>query len=61
MGSVDLVGGYGMCVSMHNMIVEDEGEDVVACLESENMGEPIELLEQNPTTFDEIVKMHKQI
>ena len=31
------------CVIMHNMIVEDEGEDAVVALEFENMGDPIKL------------------
>ena len=49
------------CVIMHNMIVEDEGDDVAVALEFENMGDPIQLPEQNPTTFDEFIKMHQQI
>ena len=47
------------CVIMHNMIVEDEGEDAAVGLEFENMGDPIELREQNPATFDEFVQMHQ--
>ena len=31
------------CVIMHNMIVEDEGDDATAALECENMGDPIQL------------------
>ncbi|XP_020157755.1 uncharacterized protein [Aegilops tauschii subsp. strangulata] len=49
------------CVVMHNMIVEDEGEDVAADLEFENMGDPIELTDQNPAKFEECVQMHQQI
>ena len=43
------------CVIMHNMIVQDEGEDVAGGLKFENMGDPIQLPNQNPTTFDEFV------
>ncbi|EMS65762.1 FH protein interacting protein FIP2 [Triticum urartu] len=49
------------CVIMHNMIVEDEGEDAAIALEFGNMGDPIELSDQNPATFDEFVQMHQQI
>ena len=44
------------CVIMHNMIVEDEGDEVAAALEFENMGDPIQLPEQNPATFEEFMK-----
>ena len=49
------------CVIMHNMIVEDEGEDAAAALEFENMGDPIQLPDQNPATFEEFIQMHQQI
>ena len=41
--------------------MEDEGEDIVTGLEFENMGDPIEVSDQNPTTFQEFVQMHQQI
>ena len=46
---------------MHNMIVEGEGDDVVAALEFENMGDPIKLSCQNPVTFEEFIQKHQQI
>jgi hypothetical protein len=46
---------------MHNMIVDDEGEDTTATLEFENMDDPIELPDQNPATFEEFIQMHQQI
>ena len=49
------------CLIMHNMIVKDEGEDAVRGLEFENMSDPIQLSNQNPTMFDEFVQMHQQI
>ena len=49
------------CMIIHNMIVEDEGEDAVIGLESENMSDPTELPNQNPITFNEFVQMHKKI
>ena len=49
------------CVIMHNMIVEDEGDDVAATLEFENMSDPIKLSDQNLATFKEFVQMHHQI
>lgn len=49
------------CVIMHNMIVEDEGDDAAAALEFENMGDPIQLPDQNPATFEEFIQMHQQI
>ena len=33
------------CVIMHNMIVEDEGDDAATALELQNMGDPIQLLD----------------
>ena len=48
-------------VIMHNMIVEDENEDAAAALEFENMGDPIQLPDQNPATFEEFIQMHQQI
>nr|XP_045087060.1 uncharacterized protein LOC123494768 [Aegilops tauschii subsp. strangulata] len=47
------------CVIMHNMIVEDEGEDATAGLEFENMGDHIEVPNKNPATFEEFVQMHQ--
>ena len=44
---------------MHNMIVEDEGGDAVVGLEFENIGDPINFPDQNPTTFEEFVQMHQ--
>jgi hypothetical protein len=49
------------CVIMHNMIVENEGDDAAASLEFENMGDPIELPNQNPATFEEFAQMYQQI
>ena len=46
---------------MHNMIVEDEGDDVAAALEFENMGDRIQLPDQNPATFVGFIQMHQQI
>jgi hypothetical protein len=46
---------------MHNMTIEDEGEDVAATLEFENIGDPIELSDWNPATFEEFIQMHQQI
>ena len=46
---------------MHNMIVEDEGDDTAAALEFENMGDPIQLPDQNLATFEEFIQMHQQI
>ena len=40
------------CVIMHNMIVEDEGDDVAAALKFKNMGDPIQLPDHNPITFE---------
>jgi hypothetical protein len=41
------------------MIVVDEGEDAVAALEFENMGDPIQFSDQNPATFEEFIQMHQ--
>ena len=49
------------CLIMHNMIVEDENEDAAAALEFENMGDTIELPDQNPTTFKEFIQTRRQI
>ena len=46
---------------MLNLIVEDEGGDAAAALEFDNMGDPIELPNQNPITFEEFIQMHQQI
>ena len=46
---------------MHNIIVKDEGDDGTACLEFENMGNPTQLSDQNPATFEEFIQMHQQI
>ena len=46
---------------MHNMIVEDESDDDAATLKFENMDDPIQLLDQNPATFEEFIQMHQQI
>ena len=43
------------------MIVEDEGDDIVATLKFENMADPIQLSDQNPATFEEFIQMHQQI
>ena len=48
-------------VIMHNMILEDEGDDTAGGLEFEKMGDPIQLPGQNPTTFEEFIRMHQQI
>lgn len=40
-------------VIMHNMIMKNEGEDAPACLVFENMGDPVELFDQNPAAFKE--------
>jgi hypothetical protein len=37
------------------MIVEDEGEYVAVGLEFENIGDSIELPDQNTATFDEFI------
>lgn len=44
---------------MHNIIMEDEGEDAITALEFENMGEPMKLPQQN--RFDMFVQMHQEI
>uniref|UniRef100_A0A453G6F7 Uncharacterized protein n=1 Tax=Aegilops tauschii subsp. strangulata TaxID=200361 RepID=A0A453G6F7_AEGTS len=44
------------CVIIHNMTV-----DAAVGLEFENMDDPIELLDQNPATFDEFIEIHQQI
>ena len=51
----------GICVIMHNMIIEDEGDDAAAALEYENMGDPIQLLDPNQVAFEEFIQMHQQI
>ena len=43
---------------MHNIVVEDKGEDAAAALEFENMGDPIELPDQNPVIFEEFIQMY---
>ena len=48
------------CLIMDNIIVEDEGDDVAAALELENMGDPIQLPDQSPTIFEEFIQMHQQ-
>jgi hypothetical protein len=48
-------------VIMHNMILEDEGDGVHHGLELEQMGDHVQLVEQNPTTFEDFIQMHKQI
>jgi hypothetical protein len=48
-------------VIMHNMIVDDEGEDAAATLEFKNMGDSIQLPDQNPATFEEFIQMNQQI
>jgi hypothetical protein len=48
-------------VIVHNMIVEDEGEDAAAGLEFENMCDPIKLPDKNLPTFEEFIQMHQQI
>ena len=47
-----------MCVIMHNMIVKNKGEYVTGGLKFENMGNPIQLSNENPVTFEEFVHMH---
>ena len=49
------------CVIMHNMIVEDQGDVAAAALKFENMGDPIQLSDQNQATFEDFIKMHQQI
>jgi hypothetical protein len=49
------------CVIMHNMIVEDKGDGVCHDQEFQQMGDPIKLPTQNPTTFEEFIQMHQQI
>ena len=46
---------------MHNMIVEDEDDVAAVSLEFENVGDPINLLDQNPTTLKKFVKRHQRI
>lgn len=46
---------------MHNMIMEDLGEGVRHGLEFQNMGDPIQLPEHNPTTFADFLELHHQI
>jgi hypothetical protein len=46
------------CVIVHNMIMEDEGENVVGGLKFENMGDDIQLSHQKIATSDEFVQMH---
>ena len=48
------------CVIMHIMIMEDECEHVVGGLRFENVGDPIQLSNQNSPTLDEFVQMHRQ-
>ena len=48
-------------VIMHNMIVEDESFGVLHGLDSKKVGDPIQLPEQNPTTFEDFLQMHHQI
>lgn len=45
------------CVIMHNMIVED----AATSLEFKKMVDPIELPNQNPSTFEGFIQMHQQI
>jgi len=49
------------CVIMHNMIVEDEGDNAAATMEFKKMGDHIQLPDQNPATFEEFIQMHQQI
>ena len=46
-------------VIMHNMIVDDESDDAAAALEFENMGDRIQLPDQNSATFEEFIQMHQ--
>ena len=48
------------CVIMHNMIVENEGDNATATLEFDNMGYPIQLPNQNPATVEEFIQMHNK-
>jgi hypothetical protein len=49
------------CVIMHTMIVDDEGEGVPQGLEFQEMGDPVQLSEQNQVTFDYFLQMHQHI
>lgn len=44
------------CVSMHNIIVKDEGEDATTALEIENLGDHVELLDQIPPHLKSLFK-----
>ena len=58
-GSGDLVGGDDMLCDqliMHNMTVEDERDDDVATLEFENIGDHIQLPDQNPAHLKSLFK-----
>lgn len=46
---------------MHNLIVEDEGNDTAVALEFEYMGDLMQLPNQNPATVKEFIQMYQQI
>ena len=41
---------------MHNLIVEDEGDDVAVALEFENMGDPIQHPDWKLAPFEEFIQ-----
>ena len=48
------------CLIMHNMVIEDDGEDAAVTLEFEHMSDPIELLDQNFAIFEEFSQMQQK-
>ena len=48
------------CVIMHNMTVEDKGEDAAAALDLRTWVIPIELSNQNLVVFGMFVQMHQK-
>ena len=49
------------CVIIHNMIVEEEGHGVRHDLNFQNVGDHIQLREQNLMTFENFIQMHRHI
>ena len=43
------------CIIMHNMIVEDEGEDIAHDLQFINMGDPIEVSHRSATPLSQYI------
>ena len=49
------------CVIMHNMIVEDEHDDSIFDQGFDYQGENVELLHQEPATFEQFVQFHREM